>query len=141
MTEVEVIARITDQHEPMTCVCTNIMDQVIHASSIRFKGPGFYKTDHQGHGARYQVASPARQRHRQQIRDAHDAGELESPSPAQMNPRLNDFYGEGAEKPITDAVKNFGEKIEQDVKLPSNEMVTVRRKNKTDFDISKKVLT
>ena len=46
------------------------MIQTVHASAIRFKGPGFYKTD-VGHGPRYSVATPARTRMRQEIQDQH----------------------------------------------------------------------
>lgn len=132
---VEVIT-YEDPDKPMFCSCSSPMQLVLHAASIRFTG--------KASGRNYTVASPARTRMRKEISDAYTNGELkrgESPfnsTPDKpKDPHLNDFYGKGSEQPIVNAVKNIGERSEQIVRLPSNEVVKIKRKNKTDFNISK----
>ncbi len=117
-------------------------EEVISAPAIRFKGPGFHINDW-GQPKHWTGSTDARYRMRKEIRDAFDNGELkpgENPFNSKPAPpkeqRLDDLYGRGSEKTLTDVMKTMGERSERDVNLPDNQTVKVRRKDKTHFGLS-----
>ena len=120
------------------CTCGDMsgeVEEVVCAPAIRFKGPGFHVNDN-GPGPRYSFSSPAKTRFRQEIRDAHERGEIDDPEPPAEKLNVENLYGKGSRKPIAKAIKSMGDKDRCEVVLPNKQTVKIRRKDKRSFGLS-----
>jgi predicted nucleic acid-binding Zn ribbon protein len=122
------------------CICyggdmTMEVEEVVCAPAIRFKGPGFHVNDY-GPGSRYTFSSESKKRQRQEIRDAHERGEIPDPEPPAEKLNVEGMYGKGARKPLAQAIKGMGDKDTCEVVLPDKKTVRIRRKDRRSFGLS-----
>lgn len=125
------------------CICyggemTMEVEEVICAPAIRFKGAGFHVNDY-GPGPRHTFASDAKTRYRQEIREAHERGEVDDPEPKAEKHDPENLYGKGSRKPIAKAIKSMGDKDRCEVVLPDKRTVKIRRKDKRSFGLSQPI--
>jgi predicted nucleic acid-binding Zn ribbon protein len=140
--QIELIRRGEETVHVITWECTchggkeaDEVEEVISAPAIRFKGPGFHVND-SGPGPRYSFATAAKTRYRQEIRDAHERGEIDDPEPKAEKHDPENLYGKGSRKPLAAAIKSMGDKDRCEVVLPDRRTVTIRRKDKRSFGLS-----